>query len=699
MDNQNTLELFGKNVFNTSTMRKYLSRDQYNKIKRVIENNLEFDEELAKKFADAMKSWAIEQGARYYTHWFQPLNGATAEKHNSFMFPNSEDGVIYEFPYEALFIGESDASSFPSGGLRSTFEARGYTKWDYTSPAFIKEYKSSKILCIPTIFVSHNGESLDKKYPLLKSCKAINDETLKLIRLLDKNYNNINKVYPTIGAEQEYFLISKEMYNKREDLRTVGRTLFGSEPSKTQQLNDHYLGNIKEKVASFMDEVDLELLKLGILSATRHNEVAPCQYELAPYFGDVNLGTDQNQLIMETLKSVAEKHDLVCLLHEKPFKGINGSGKHNNWSLSTDTGENLLSIGKTPKDNTRFLLIITAIISAIDEYADLLRASTATATNDKRLCGFEAPPTIISVFIGDDLQNIFDTLIKEKNQEEKTIKLGETLLKSINKFSTDRNRTSPFAFVDNRFEFRMPGSSTSIAVCNTILNAAVADKISEFAQLLENSENIYESAQNLIIEQIQKHSRILYNGNGYSKEWEKEAASRGLRNIKSSPEALKVFTEEKSKKLFNKYNIYTEKEVESRYVIKMEKYSHLIDIEARTMLSMAKTKILPACLKFSENLMDDIERLSSLEMNVDTEQSILKEVRKNIDGLYKNINMLTKKLEHTRKIENCEEKAASYRDEIMKYMDKLRECADNLESIVPKNVWPIPTYVDIFLED
>ena len=332
MDNQNTSELFGKSVFNTSTMKKYLSRDQYSKIKKVIDNNLEFDEELAKKFADAMKAWAIENGARYYTHWFQPLNGATAEKHNSFMFPNSEDGVIYEFPFESLFIGESDASSFPSGGLRSTFEARGYTKWDYTSPAFIKEYKSSKILCIPTIFVSHNGESLDKKYPLLKSCNAINEETLKLIKLLDKN-TNVHKVFPTIGAEQEYFLITKEMYNKREDLRTVGRTLFGAEPAKTQQLSDHYLGNIKEKVASFMDEVDLELLKLGILSATRHNEVAPCQYELAPYFGDVNLATDQNQLIMETLKTVAEKHDLVCLLHEKPFKGINGSGKHNNLSL------------------------------------------------------------------------------------------------------------------------------------------------------------------------------------------------------------------------------------------------------------------------------------------------------------------------------------------------------------------------------
>lgn len=698
MNNQNTSELFGKSVFNTSTMRKYLSRDQYSKIKKIIENNLEFDEELAKKFADAMKAWAIEQGARYYTHWFQPLNGATAEKHNSFMFPNSEDGVIYEFPYEALFIGESDASSFPSGGLRSTFEARGYTKWDYTSPAFIKEYRSSKILCIPTIFVSHNGESLDKKYPLLKSCKAINDETLRLINLFD-NTNNIHKVFPTIGAEQEYFLITKEMYNKREDLRITGRTLFGSEPSKTQQLSDHYLGSIKEKVASFMDEVDLELLKLGILSATRHNEVAPCQYELAPYFGDVNLGTDQNQLIMETLKAVAEKHNLVCLLHEKPFKGINGSGKHNNWSLSTDTGENLLSMGKNPKDNARFLLIIIAIISAIDEYSDLLRASTATATNDKRLSGFEAPPTIISAFIGEDLQDIFDTLIKEKDKEEKTIVLGETLLKSINKFSTDRNRTSPFAFVDNRFEFRMPGSSTSIAVCNTILNVAVADKFSEFANILENSENIYEDVQNLIIDQIQKHSRILYNGNGYSKEWEKEAKTRGLKDIKSSPEALKAFVEPKAISLFDKYNIYTEKELKSRYVIKMEKYSYLVDIEACTMLSMAKTKILPACLKFSEKLMDDIERLSDLGVNADTERLLLKEVRKNIDGLYKNIEMLSKKLEYARKIEDCERRAISYRDEIIKYMDELRENADNLELILPKNIWPIPTYMDIFLED
>lgn len=698
MDNQNTSELFGKSVFNTSTMKKYLSRDQYSKIKKVIDNNLEFDEELAKKFADAMKVWAIEQGARYYTHWFQPLNGATAEKHNSFMFPNSEDGVIYEFPFESLFIGESDASSFPSGGLRSTFEARGYTKWDYTSPAFIKEYKSSKILCIPTIFVSHNGESLDKKYPLLKSCNAINEETLKLIKLLDKN-TNVHKVFPTIGAEQEYFLITKEMYNKREDLRTVGRTLFGAEPAKTQQLSDHYLGNIKEKVASFMDEVDLELLKLGILSATRHNEVAPCQYELAPYFGDVNLATDQNQLIMETLKTVAEKHDLVCLLHEKPFKGINGSGKHNNWSLSTDLGDNLLSMGKNPKDNTRFLLILTAIIAATDEYAGLLRASTATASNDKRLSGYEAPPSIISIFIGEDLQNIFNTLIQEKDKDDKTIVLGETLLKPINKFSTDRNRTSPFAFVDNRFEFRMPGSSTSIGVCNTILNTAVADKISEFTAVLENSNDIYKDAQKLIIKEFEKHKKIIYHGNGYSNDWVEEAEYRGLKDIKSTPEALKMFTEDKAIKLFEKYNIYTEKELKSRYAIKMQKYSYLTDIEARTMLSMAKTKILPASLQFSENLMDDIKDLKELDLNADTENSILAEVRKNVDGLYKNITMLSRKLEEARKIEDYEEKAVNYRDEVIKYMDKLRNNADNLEQIVPKNLWPIPTYVDIFLED
>lgn len=698
MDNQNTSELFGKSVFNTSTMKKYLSRDQYSKIKKVIDNNLEFDEELAKKFADAMKAWAIENGARYYTHWFQPLNGATAEKHNSFMFPNSEDGVIYEFPFESLFIGESDASSFPSGGLRSTFEARGYTKWDYTSPAFIKEYKSSKILCIPTIFVSHNGESLDKKYPLLKSCNAINEETLKLIKLLDKN-TNVHKVFPTIGAEQEYFLITKEMYNKREDLRTVGRTLFGAEPAKTQQLSEHYLGNIKEKVASFMDEVDLELLKLGILSATRHNEVAPCQYELAPYFGDVNLATDQNQLIMETLKTVAEKHDLVCLLHEKPFKGINGSGKHNNWSLSTDLGDNLLSMGKNPKDNTRFLLILTAIIAATDEYAGLLRASTATASNDKRLSGYEAPPSIISIFIGEDLQNIFNTLIQEKDKTDKTIVLGETLLKSINKFSTDRNRTSPFAFVDNRFEFRMPGSSTSIGVCNTILNTAVADKISEFTSALENSNDIYKDAQKLIIKEFEKHKNIIYHGNGYSNDWVEEAEYRGLKDIKSTPEALKMFTEDKAIRLFEKYNIYTEKELKSRYAIKMQKYSYLTDIEARTMLSMAKTKILPASLQFSENLMDDIKDLKALDLNADTESAILSEVRKNVDGLYKNITMLSRKLEETRKIEDYEEKAINYRDEVIKYMDKLRNNADNLEQIVPKNLWPIPTYVDIFLED
>ena len=698
MENKDMLDLFGVNVFNDSTMRKYLSRDKYLKIKKVIENNLEFDEELAKKLAEAMKTWAIEQGATYYTHWFQPLNGATAEKHNSFLFPNSEDGVIYEFPFESLFIGESDASSFPSGGLRTTFEARGYTKWDYTSPAFIKEYKTSKVLCIPTIFVSHNGESLDKKQPLLKSCEAINKEALKLINILDNN-SNINKVFPTIGAEQEYFLITKDAYNKRKDLKTVGRTLFGAKPSKAQQMSDHYFGNVKEKVANFMDEVDLELLKLGILSATRHNEVAPCQYELAPYFGDVNLSTDQNQLIMETLKSVAEKHDLVCLLHEKPFEGVNGSGKHNNWSLSTDTGENLLSMGKTPEENTRFLLIVTAIIAAIDEYSDLLRASTATATNDKRLCGFEAPPTIISIFIGEDLQKIFNTIIEEKNKRKKTIKLGETLLSPISKFSTDRNRTSPFAFVDNRFEFRMPGSSTSIAVCNTILNAVVADKLSEITDSLKKSKNVYEDAQKLIINMIEKHRRIIYNGNGYSQEWVKEAENRGLKDIKSAPEALKAFVDEKNINLFNKYNIYTEKEVKSRYKIKINKYCAWINIEAQTMLTIAKTEILPICLKFSNEIAQNIMNLKQLNLNYETEEKILEELRKNIDDLYKNINVLTKELEELENIERFEEKALYYKEKIITYMDNLRKNVDELELIVPKKMWPMPTYSDIFLED
>lgn len=698
MDSQSELGLFGKNVFNDSTMRKYLSRDKYMRIKRVIAENLEFDEELAKKLAEAMKSWAIDQGARYYTHWFQPLNGTTAEKHNSFFFPNSEDGVIYEFPFESLFIGESDASSFPSGGLRTTFEARGYTKWDYNSPAFIKEHNTSKVLCIPTIFVSHNGESLDKKQPLLKSCEAIDEETRRLINILDDE-NNIDKVFPTIGAEQEYFLITKEMYNKRKDLKTVGRTLFGAEPSKAQQMSDHYLGNIKEKIVNFMDEVDEELLKLGILSATRHNEAAPCQYELAPYFNEVNLSTDQNQLIMETLKSVAEKHDLVCLLHEKPFEGINGSGKHNNWSLSTDTGENLLSMGKTPEENVRFLLIITAIISAIDEYSNLLRATAATATNDRRLSGFEAPPSIISVFIGEDLQAIFNTLIEEKKKRNKTIKLGETLLMPINKFSTDRNRTSPFAFVDNRFEFRMPGSSTSIAVCNTILNAAVADKISEIADVLEKSKNVYEDAQKLIINLIEKHGRIIYNGNGYSENWVKEAEERGLKDIKSSPEALKAFVDEKSIKLFNKYNIYTEKETKSRYKIKINKYSSWIDIEAHTMLAITRTEILPIGLEFSNKISKDIFKLKELQVDSKTETEILNNTRKIINNLYENMEKLDSKLQKAKEIQDFEEKAMYYKEEIITSMNSLRKDVDSLELIVPKNMWPMPTYSDIFLED
>lgn len=698
MENKNTLELFGKNVFNDSTMKKYLSRDKYLKIRKTIENNLEFDEELAKKLADAMKTWAIEQGARYYTHWFQPLNGTTAEKHNSFLFPNSEDGVIYDFPFEALFIGESDASSFPSGGLRTTFEARGYTKWDYTSPAFIKEYKTSKVLCVPTVFVSHNGESLDKKHPLLKSCEAINKETLRIIKLFDKN-STVKQVIPTIGAEQEYFLISKEMYEKRKDLKTTGRTLFGAKPTKAQQMSDHYLGNIKEKIASFMDEVDLELLKLGILSATRHNEVAPCQYELAPYFGDVNLSTDQNQLIMETLKAVAEKHNLVCLLHEKPFEGVSGSGKHNNWSLSTDIGENLLSIGKTVEENTRFLLMVAGIISAIDEYSDLLRATTATASNDRRLCGYEAPPTIVSVFIGEDLQKIFDTLINEKKKKNKTIKLGENLLPQINKFSTDRNRTSPFAFVDNRFEFRMPGSSTSIAVCNTILNVAVANQFSEIANTLEKSNNIYEDAQKLIIKLMEKHSRIIYNGNGYADEWCKEAEVRGLKNIKTAPEAIKAFTQEKNIELFEKYNIYTKKEILSRYKIKINKYSSWLNIEANTMLKISESEILPVCLDYSKQIVEKIIDLKKLQINCETENQILEKLRKNIDELYKNNEEFKIKLQEAEEIQDFEEKAKYYSNNIINNMNALRKTVDNLEQIMPKSMWPMPTYSDIFLED
>lgn len=698
MENKNTLELFGKNVFNDSTMKKYLSRDKYLKIRKTIENNLEFDEELAKKLADAMKTWAIEQGARYYTHWFQPLNGTTAEKHNSFLFPNSEDGVIYDFPFEDLFIGESDASSFPSGGLRTTFEARGYTKWDYTSPAFIKEYKTSKVLCVPTVFVSHNGESLDKKQPLLKSCEAINKETLRIIKLFDKN-STVKQVIPTIGAEQEYFLISQEMYEKRKDLKTTGRTLFGAKPTKAQQMSDHYLGNIKEKIASFMDEVDLELLKLGILSATRHNEVAPCQYELAPYFGDVNLSTDQNQLIMETLKAVAEKHNLVCLLHEKPFEGVSGSGKHNNWSLSTDIGENLLSIGKTVEENTRFLLMVAGIISAIDKYSDLLRATTATASNDRRLCGYEAPPTIVSVFIGEDLQKIFDTLINEKKKKNKTIKLGETLLPQINKFSTDRNRTSPFAFVDNRFEFRMPGSSTSIAVCNTILNVAVANQFSEIANALEKSNNIYEDAQKLIIKLIEKHSRIIYNGNGYADEWCNEAEVRGLKNIKTAPEAIKAFTQEKNIELFEKYNIYTKKEIYSRYKIKLSKYCNRISLEANTMLKISESEILPVCLDYSKQIVEKIIDLNKLQINCETEKQILKKLRENIDELYKNNEEFKIKLQKSEELQDFEEKAKYYSKDIINSMNNLRKTIDNLEQIIPKNMWPMPTYSDIFLED
>ncbi|MBS7526012.1 glutamine synthetase III [Fusibacter paucivorans] len=691
---KNVSTLFGSMVFNDSAMKERLPKDTYKALKKTIESGKYLDDSIADVVANAMKDWAIEKGATHFTHWFQPLTGITAEKHDSFISPkDGGSNIIMEFSGKELIKGEPDASSFPSGGLRATFEARGYTAWDPTSYAFIKD----GILCIPTAFCSYSGEALDKKTPLLRSMDAINKQALRILKLF--GIDDAAKVTATMGPEQEYFLIKSDDYAKRKDLIYTGRTLFGAKPPKGQELDDHYFGTIKPQVLAFMDDLNEELWKLGILAKTQHNEVAPAQHELAPIFTDSNIATDHNQLSMEMLKKVAVKHDLACLMHEKPFAGINGSGKHNNWSLSTNTGVNLLDPGSSPMENAQFILFLTAIIKAVDEYQDLLRISIASAGNDHRLGANEAPPAIISIFLGEELGAVIDAIdagaeYNQKDKEHMTIDVD--VLPKFPKDNTDRNRTSPFAFTGNKFEFRAVGSAASIAGPNTVLNTIVAEILKEFADKLEGSANFTEDLNALVKETIAKHKRIVFNGNNYAEEWVVEAEKRGLLNLKSTVEALPYFISEKNIELFTKHGVYSESEMHSRYEINLESYCKILNIEALTMVEMATKEILPAVLDYVSDLGKTAaqKKAVSASISCEVEEKLLGKLSKLADNLYAKVGELESKLASTES-ESTRAEAEYYRNTVIPAMEELRIVADELETVVGKKYWPYPTYGEI----
>ncbi|MDF2878325.1 MAG: Glutamine synthetase type protein [Clostridia bacterium] len=686
-------EIFGSSVFNETVMQARLPKSIFKSLKKTIAEGRELAPEVADVVASAMKDWAIEKGATHYTHWFQPMTGITAEKHDAFIAPAADGKVVMEFSGKELIKGEPDASSFPSGGLRATFEARGYTTWDPTAYAFVKE----GTLCIPTAFCSYGGEVLDKKTPLLRSMEAINVQAIRILKLFGKS---VTRVTTTVGPEQEYFLIDKEVYKKRKDLILTGRTLFGAKPAKGQELEDHYFGNLRQRVSDYMKELDEELWKLGILAKTKHNEVAPAQHELAPIFTTTNIATDHNQLTMELMKKIADKHGLACLLHEKPFAGVNGSGKHNNWSISTSAGENLLEPGKSPKDNTQFLLILTAVIKAVDEYADLLRVSVASAGNDHRLGANEAPPAIVSMFVGDELASILEAI--EKGEEaQATIKAfletGVAALPKLPKDTTDRNRTSPFAFTGNKFEFRMLGSANSISGANIVLNTAVAEILEQFADRLEAAEDFGKEVAVLVKETITNHKRIIFNGNNYSEEWVEEAARRGLANLKTSVDALPTFASEKSIALFEKHGIFSKAEVESRCEIMLEGYSKTINIEALTMLDMAKKDILPAVIKYNQEVFTTLKLKKDLDLNISLEKETAYATKLSnlTESLMSKIDELDNILLETKNYEDAVELAKFFREYVFEAMQTLRVVADELETIVSAANWPFPTYVDL----
>ncbi len=684
--------LFAVNVFNDEKMRERLPQETYAEYRASIESSTPLSIGTANAVAEAMKEWAIEKGCTHYTHWFQPMTGITAEKHDGFITPTDDGHVIMEFSGKELIKGEPDASSFPSGGIRATFEARGYTTWDPTSPAFVKD----NTLCIPTAFMSYTGDVLDKKTPLLRSMDRINHEAVRILHILGDT--DVKRVDATVGPEQEYFLIDKDVYEQRKDLRYTGRTLFGARPPKGQQLDDHYFGAIKQRVKAFMAELDEELWKLGIYAKTEHNEVAPAQHELAPIFTTVNIAADHNQLTMELMKRIARKHGMVCLLHEKPFKGVNGSGKHNNWSLSTDTGENLLKPGKKPEENTRFLLFLSAVIRAVDDYQDLLRLSVATAGNDHRLGGDEAPPAIISMFLGDDLEAIVEAIISGEDYESQgkvIMNTGAEALPEIRKDTTDRNRTSPFAFTGNKFEFRSLGSALNISCPNIMLNTMVADVLSSFSDELEKADDVDSAVRRLIRKTLKKHRRIIFNGDGYTDEWIAEAERRGLLNLKSTPEALKKYTLKKNLDLFDRNHIFSEKEVKARQEILLENYIKIIDIEALTMLDMAKKDIFPAVSAFTGELADTIgrKRAVSDDIRVDAEVKLLHKLSDLLSRFSETIDELDSIVGGSIAYRKNIQSHAEYNcNEMLTTMEKLRAISDEMEMCTASEYWPYPSY-------
>ena len=690
----NIPEIFGSMVFDDAVMHDRLPKDVYRKMKNTIQEGTHLDPDIANVVAAAMKDWAIEKGATHFTHWFQPMTGITAEKHDSFISPIGDGKIIMEFSGKELVRGESDASSFPSGGLRATFEARGYTAWDPTSYAFIKDGS----LCIPTAFCSYSGEALDKKTPLLRSMQAVDRHALRIVQLFGNN--DAKRVNTTVGPEQEYFLIDKEVYLKRPDLKYTGRTLFGARPSKGQELEDHYFGALKPRISAFMKELDEELWKLGILSKTKHNEAAPAQHELAPIFTVANIATDHNQLTMEMMRKVADRHGLVCLLHEKPFAGINGSGKHNNWSLSTDTGINLFEPGETPADNAQFLLLLVAVIRAVDEYQDLLRITVGSAGNDHRLGANEAPPAIVSIFLGDELEEILDAIAGDTEyigRGQISMEIGVTAMPHFPKDTTDRNRTSPFAFTGNKFEFRMLGSRVSIADTNVVINTAVAEILSQFADELESSKDFYADVAKIIKRTIAEHKRIIFNGNGYDNAWVEEAARRGLSNLRTTPEALGAFLTEKNIALFVMHGVYTKKEMESRHEIYLEGYSKTINIEALTMIDIARKLIIPAVLDYQNDLTELILRKKSLGIETDgeLEMGLLNKVSHLSASLAAKLETLEAEAIAVRMIEDTTKLAEAYRERVFMAMNELRAVVDELELVVGAKYWPMPTYGDV----
>ena len=697
----NVAEIFGENVFNDTVMKERLPKNVYKNLKLAMKGEKELQLADADVIANEMKDWAIEKGATHYTHWFQPLTGSTAEKHDSFISAPNENGkVLMEFSGKELIKGEPDASSFPSGGLRATFEARGYTAWDCTSPAFVREDATGATLCIPTAFCSYTGEALDQKTPLLRSMDAINEQSLRILKLFGNTTSK--KVTPSVGAEQEYFIVDRDKYLQRKDLIFSGRTLFGAMPPKGQELDDHYFSAIRERIGAFMKDVNKELWKMGVSAKTQHNEVAPAQHELAPIYAQCNTATDNNQLTMEVLKKVAYRHNLVCLLHEKPFAGVNGSGKHNNWSITTDDGINLLDPGKTPHENIQFLLVLGAVMKAVDTHADLLRESASDVGNDHRLGANEAPPAIISMFLGEQLEDVVMQLIDKGDAtnsiQKGKLKTGASTLPDLNKDATDRNRTSPFAFTGNKFEFRMVGSSDSIAPANVVLNTIVAESFREIADELEKADNFDMACHDMIKKLFTEHHRIVFNGNGYSDEWVEEAERRGLPNIKSMVDAVPALTAPKAIKLFESFGVFTESELRSRAEIKYEAYAKAINIEAKSMIDIASKHIIPAVVSYTTELANSVIAVSEAGVDSSTQKELLDEVTKYLKEMKAALKKLTEVTEKASDITEGKEQATYFRDVVKVAMDELRAPADKLEMIVDKEFWPFPSYGDLLFE-